>query len=242
MNWHTRYAQQAAWTRDLRNYIFERIGLSSAQSVLEVGCGTGAILSELPRRPTIHGLDIDRVALTECRINAPDALLIQGNALEFPYLDRSFDIVYSHFLLLWVNDPLLALQEMKRVTRSGGYVIAFAEPDYLHRLDEPRELIALGEWQTQALIRQGADPSLGARLAELFFQAGIQIVETGTIQGQRNEPSAGEWELEWDVIESDLMGQVAEADIQKMKRLDKQARERKTRALHVPTHFAWGLI
>lgn len=242
MNWHTRYAQQATWTRDLRNYIFEKTGLNDAQNILEVGCGTGAILSELPKRPNIHGLDIDPVALIECRVNAPDALLIRGNALGLPYHHNSFDIVYSHFLLLWVADPLKALQEMRRVTRSGGYVIAFAEPDYLSRVDQPDELVTLGKWQTDALKRQGADPSLGARLAELFSEAGIEIIETGTIQGQRNEPSPDEWELEWAVIESDLSGTVSEADIQKMKQLDKKARDRKTRLLHVPTHFAWGRI
>lgn len=242
MNWHTRYTQQAAWTRDLRRYIFEKVDLIHAGRVLEVGCGTGAILSELPTSPKLYGLDIDPAALAECRVHAPDAFLIRGNALQLPYPDHSFDISYSHFLLLWVDDPLQALREMKRVTRSGGHVIAFAEPDYSARVDEPRELIPLGRWQTEALARQGADPTLGARLGELFHQAQIPIVETGTIQGQRNEPSPKEWELEWDVIEWDLARSHSDAEIQKMKRLDRQARERGTRQLHVPTHFAWGRI
>lgn len=242
MNWHTRYSQQAKWTRDLRNYIFEKTGLDEAHSVLEVGCGTGAILSGLPKRLNKYGLDIDPAALKECHVNAPDALLVRGNALELPYPDKAFDIVYSHFLLLWVGDPLQALQEMKRVARSGGYVIAFAEPDYLSRVDEPSELILLGKWQTEALARQGADPSLGARLAQLFFEAEIPIIETGTIQGQKNEPSPDEWELEWAVIESDLAGLRSDADIQEMKHFDKQARQQRTRLLHVPTYFAWGRI
>ena len=242
MNWHTRYAQQANWTRGLRSYIFEKAGLENTRCVLEVGCGTGAILSGVSKRPTLHGLDIDPVALMECHVNAPDAFLIQGNALQLPYPDESFDIVYSHFLLLWVHQPLQALLEMKRVTRSGGYVIAFAEPDYVNRVDQPDELIALGKWQTEALKRQGANPALGSQLAGLFFEAGIHIVETGTIQSQGNEPSADEWEIEWDVIESDLAGWVPDADIQNMKRLDKKAREQKVRVLHVPTHFAWGRV
>jgi ubiquinone/menaquinone biosynthesis C-methylase UbiE len=242
MNWHTRYAQQANWTRNLRNYIFKKAGLENAQCVLEVGCGTGAILSEISKFPKLYGLDINPAALTECRVNAPDALLIEGNALGLPYLNDSFDIVYSHFLLLWVRDPLQALREMRRVARRGGYVIAFAEPDYSNRVDEPSELIPLGQWQTEALVRQGADPSVGARLAELFFEAGINIIETGTIQSQSNEPSPDEWKLEWDVIESDLAGWIPDADIQKMKRLDKIAREQKTRVLNVPTHFAWGRV
>jgi ubiquinone/menaquinone biosynthesis C-methylase UbiE len=242
MNWHTRYSQQAAWTRHLRTYIFEKAGLQDAQRVLEVGCGTGAILSELAKQPVAYGLDINRDSLHACRLHAPSAVLTQGNALQLPYLDQSFNVLYSHFLLLWLSDPLQALLEMKRVTRPGGYVIAFAEPDYLSRVDRPEELEPLGKWQTEALVRQGADPSLGRRLAELFYEAGILIVETGTIQSQRMEPSPQEWELEWDVIESDLKGWVADADIQRMKQLDQPARAQRTRFLHVPTHFAWGRV
>ncbi len=242
MNWHTRYTQQANWTRDLRAYIFNKINVERARHILEVGCGTGAILSELPNSQNSHGLDIDPAALVECCVNAPDAFLVCGNALQLPYSNSSFDIVYSHFLLLWVGHPLQALLEMKRVVKGGGYIIAFAEPDYPGRVDGPDELIQLGKWQTEALVRQGADPSLGARLAELFFEAGINIVETGTIQSQNNDPSAEEWEIEWDVIQSDLTGWVPDADIQKMKRLDKQAREQKRRVLHVPTYFAWGRV
>ena len=242
MNWHIRYAQQANWTRGLRNYIFEKIGLKDAQRILEVGCGTGAILSELPKQANTYGLDLNPAALTECHIHAPSTSLVQGDALQLPYLNKSFDIVYSHFLLLWVHDPLRALLEMKRVARADGYIIAFAEPDYFKRVDEPEELIPLGKWQTEALIRQGANPAIGAQLAELFFEVGITIIETGTIESRANEPSAEDWEIEWDVIETDLTGWVPDADIQKMKSMDKQAREQKRRVLQVPTHFAWGQV
>ena len=242
MNWHARYVQQANWTRDLRNYIFNKVHIEDAQRVLEVGCGTGAVLSEVPTHHSLHGLDIDRTALEMCRPLVPDAALTEGNALQLPYLNQTYDLVYCHFLLLWVRDPLQALTEMKRLTKQDGYVIAFAEPNYLQRVDAPEELIPLGKWQTEALIQQGADPGLGARLAELFFAAGIKIVETGIIQGPRDEPSPNEWEMEWYVIETDLDGWIPEPDIQRMKRLDRQAREQRTRVLHVPTHFAWGQV
>lgn len=242
MNWHARYTQQANWTRDLRNYIFDKVHIQDAHRVVEVGCGTGAILSELPGLLSVHGLDLNRAALEECRLHTPNASLLQGNALRLPYLNKSFDIVYCHFLLLWVRDPLQAIRDMKRVTRDGGHVIAFAEPNYFARVDGPQELVPLGRWQTESLIQQGANPGIGARLAELFSEAGITIVETGVIQDPKNEPSPDEWEMEWDVIETDLNGWVPEADIQKMKRLDRQARETGRRVLHVPTHFAWGQV
>jgi len=185
-------------------------------------------------------LDIDPAALAQCQIHAPIASLVEGNTLQLPYPAGVFDIVYCHFLLLWVRDPLQALIEMKRVGKPGAHIIAFAEPDYTARVDEPRELAPLGQWQAESLKRQGADPSLGARLADLFFRAGIKLLETGTIQSVDRDPSYEEWELEWAVIESDLAGFVPGEDIHKMKILDQQARARGERVLYVPTHFAWG--
>jgi SAM-dependent methyltransferase len=240
MNWHTRYIQQAKWTRDLRVYLFEKAGLDEASRVLEVGCGTGAILSELPTHLSLHGLDIDPAALSQCRVHAPAASLILGNALQLPYSNTAFDIVYCHFLLLWVSNPLQTILEMKRVAKPGGNIIAFAEPDYTARVDKPVELVQLGKWQTESLKRQGADPGLGARLADLFFRAEIELIETGTIQSAANDPSPEEWENEWEVIEADLVGLVADDNLHKMKILDQRARARGERELYVPTYFAWG--
>jgi SAM-dependent methyltransferase len=240
MDWHRRYLQQAKWTRDLRTYLFKKAGLNDRSVVLEAGCGTGAILSELPKQIFFHGLDIDAAALAQCRINAPVASLVQGNTLQLPYSNKFFDIVYCHFLLLWIPNPLQALLEMKRVTKTGAHVIAFAEPDYTARLDEPPELTLLGKWQTESLKRQGADPALGARLADLFFRAGIEIVETGPIQNVEKQPSTEEWEIEWAVLESDLAGIVPDDDLQNMKRLDQLAWQREERKLNIPTYFAWG--
>lgn len=242
MNWHARYTQQAKWTRDLRAYLFNRAGLRDADRVLEVGCGTGAILSELPAPLALHGLDLDPSALAQCRIHSPGTSLVRGNALKLPYRAEIFDIVYCHYLLLWVRDPLQALLEMKRVARPGGHVIAFAEPDYLSRVDEPAELIQLGTWQTESLRQQGADPGLGARLAELFLQAGIRINETGPMQNAGSELPPDQWEMEWHVIESDLAGRVPDGEIQRMKRFDQRARQAGERVLHVPTYFAWGTV
>ncbi|MFN8381006.1 MAG: class I SAM-dependent methyltransferase [Anaerolineales bacterium] len=237
MNWHKRYLLQAAWTRDLRNYLFEKAGIADARRVLEIGCGTGAILREIKSPASLFGLDLESASLTECRIHAPAASLTRGDAHFLPYPDQSFDIVYCHFLLLWVSDPLQVLREMARVGRT---VLALAEPDYSQRIDKPRVLEELGKWQTNALIRQGANPSFGTKLAETFYQAGIQLVETGPIQSAEMKRSAEEWENEWAVIQADLTGIVSGEDIQKMRVLDENARRNDERVLHVPTYFAWG--
>ena len=251
MDWHARYSQQARWTRDLRGYLFQKAGLDRAHRVLEVGCGTGAILSELDSPASLtyagtqcqcHGLDLAPAALAEARIHAPGADLVRGDALSLPYSDSTFDITFCHFLLLWVRDPLQAVREMARVTGPGGSVLALAEPDYSQRVDQPESLAPLGRWQAEALRQQGADPSFGARLADTFARAGIEIIETGTIQRSENEAPRAERDQEWAVLEADLAESVAGEDIQKMKRLDEQAWERGERVLFVPTYFVWGRV
>jgi ubiquinone/menaquinone biosynthesis C-methylase UbiE len=242
MDWHTRYTQQANWTRELRNYLFQQIGLKTAEPVLEVGCGTGAILEEIRIR-SLHGLDIQPASLMEARVHAPTASLTCGDALMLPYPNGCFDNVICHYLLLWVSDPLKALREMKRVTRQGGYVLALAEPDYSARVDEPAELSILGRWQAESLRRQGADPSLGRRLAELFYQTGIELVETGPIESQGIDAlTSAERELEWAVLENDLAGFVPVEEVWRFKKIDESAWKHGERILHVPTYFAWGRV
>lgn len=250
MNWHNRYLLQAGWTREIRTYLFQKAGLSAAHHVLEVGCGTGAILGDesLPN-PNLHtlaalyGIDISAAALAECQSHAPASLLTCGNALDLPYREKTFDIVFCHYVLLWVKDPLLALREMKRVTKPLGHILALAEPDYIGRIDRPHEISRLGRLQTESLKEQGADVGIGSHLADLFFQAGISLRETGSIRNRnRNALTFEEWENEWAVLQSDLAGTIARQEIRELKHLDEQAWKRGEHEMSVPTYFAWGQV
>jgi ubiquinone/menaquinone biosynthesis C-methylase UbiE len=256
VDWHARFIQQARWTRDLRHYLYNRAGLQDARCVLEVGCGTGAILTELPSlsAAVIHGLDINlahlrvassRSASPEMAIRNPYSIqFVQGDALLLPYSTGSFDLTLCHFLLLWVADPLQVIREMARVTRPGGAVMALAEPDYGGRIDYPQDLEKLGQWQQTSLHYQGADPLIGRKVAGIFHQAGLVSIETGVLGGQwSGMPSKKDWELEWQVMEDDLQ-QTSEvcktSEISRLKALDSSAREHGERVLFVPTFYAWG--
>ena len=243
VNWHNRFTQQAHWTESLRAYAFTNVGLSTAKEVLEVGCGTGAILAGLKTSASLHGLDIEPAHLIQALSHAPKAHLTCGDAHNLPYLSHLFDITFCHYLLLWVNDPLKVLTEMKRVTRQDGYVLALAEPDYRRRIDQPSELAKLGQLQTESLRHQGANPDIGGQLKDLFIQAGIHVLESGELARRVNDsPTPEEWELEWDVLEYDLSEPVSEVDLKKYKSIDKRAWETGKRQLYIPTHFAWGRV
>ncbi len=236
----------------MRFYLFKQAGLACANRFLEIGCGTGAVLADLPadkpERAGVFGIDIDRSALTQAALHVPQAIFSGADAVNLPFKDAVFDLVFCHFLLLWVKDPLDALQEMRRVTRPGGAVLALAEPDFGGRIDYPPVLADLGRWQAESLRCQGADPLMGRKLVGIFHRAGLRQVQTGIMGGEwKDFPGAAtvvstEIDLEWKVLMTDLAGQVPPQDIQRMREADELARQRGDRVLFVPTFYAWGVV
>lgn len=250
MEWHRRYLQQAGWTRELREYLFRGAGLSSARRILEVGCGTGAVLLEFMRpasaaaaMPEAVGVDISAAALKECRKHAPTASLAQADGMALPFAADEFDISFCHFLLLWVQQPLQVVQEMKRVTRHGGHVLFLAEPDYTSRTDAPPELADLGRLQTLALQRQGADVAIGARLGGLLQDAGIRVVEAGLVRSwPMGAMSAADEDLEWETLISDVAQILSAVALDRVRRVEARARRHGRALTSVPTYFAWGQV
>ncbi len=241
--WHARFTHQALWTQALRRHLFHQLGLTNAKMILEVGCGTGAILSTIETSGTIHGLDINPTYLALARQNTPSALLTTGDGLRLPYANETFNSTLCHFLLLWVRNPQTVLQEMARVTRRGGWVLALAEPDYGGRIDHPESLAQLGLWQRESLAAQGADPLMGRKLAGLFHAAGLGQVETGVLGGQwRAAPSSSEIASEWEILQADLAETVSAAELDKLEKTDREARAHGERVLFVPTFYAIGSV
>jgi SAM-dependent methyltransferase len=115
----------------------ERSGLSRAREkllsevsgeVLEIGAGTGLNLSHYPA-------GLERLVLTEPEEHKAAMLLHRahglGHAAEFvrasaealPFEDDSFDTVVATLVFCTVGDPVAALDEARRVLRSGGRLL-----------------------------------------------------------------------------------------------------------------------
>ena len=84
---------------------------------LDVACGTGFLTRHLPGE--IVGLDQSASMLDEARGQAPEAEYVQGDALELPFPDGSFDRLFtSHFYgHLEVEERRRFLHEARRVAR-----------------------------------------------------------------------------------------------------------------------------
>lgn len=240
---HERFAQQARWGESLRRYLVARLGLADGDRLLEVGCGTGAVISSLRGYASFetHGLDIHLPFVRFARSHDRETGYTCGDALRLPYADGVMDGALCHFFLLWVPDAAAALGEMIRVTRPGGAVMALAEPDYGGRVDYPPPLDQIGRLQRDSLRKQGAEPDMGRRLAGLFHDAGLGEIETGVLGAQwQASPNPRDRAAEWDVLESDLRGLLSPAELDRLRRVNESAWEDGSRVLFVPTFYALG--
>jgi SAM-dependent methyltransferase len=245
-DWHSRYRLQALWTESVRAHILARAGIARARAVLEVGCGTGAVIADVGRgfpAAKVVGLDIDAERVRFARARDAACRYAGGDALRLPFPAEAFDLTFCHYLLLWVRDPRAALGEMVRVTRRGGWVAALAEPDYGARIDYPPPLDDFGRRQTEALRRQGADPEIGRRLAGLFAETGVRVAECGVLgaQGAAGEADGEEAQSERAVLVEDLAGELTEAGRQAFLEADRGERRAGRRVLYIPTFFAAGV-
>ena len=243
--WHDRYLQQARWTSEIRQHLFSRAGANSGHKILEVGSGTGAILEKIESAgfPHLTGVDIDGKALRFTKRNNQPLKLVQADGHHLPFSAETFNISLCHYLLLWVWKPEQILAEMRRVTRSGGCLIALAEPDHQARIDYPPPLDELGKMQTHALQKQGADPAMGRKIQALFSRAGLIKVETGILGGQWTvEESSKTDESEWMTLRADLSQRLSEETLTQYQRADQQARKEGYRILFIPTFYAFGEV
>jgi len=243
--WHSRFLQQAGWTRELRLNLLRRAGMAQARRVLEVGAATGALTGELSLDWQAHvfGLDREWTRLAFARLHDPRTHFTQSDAHSLPYRSGTYDLSLCHFLLLWVRDPVSVVAEMRRVTRPDGFVLALAEPDYGSRIDFPESLAEIGRAQRAALAAQGANPDMGRELGRLFQLAGLREVEVGVLGAQWAGPaSRTDFEMEWSVLEEDLRESLTPEMRNRLRMLDWTARERGERVLFVPTFFASGRV
>ena len=242
---HSRYLVQATWTASIREQLFDSLQIQGKHKLLEVGSGTGVVSAEISKRysfPSV-GIDIDRSAVTFAQMNDAASLYLAGDGNNLPLQPAAFDVAVCHFLLLWVEDPEKILDEMVRVTKPGGWILALAEPDYGGRIDYPRELETIGQMQIQALLDQGVNPYLGRTLRALFHSVQLTGIRTGLLGGEwQDSIDEDQLESEWETLAQDLSDLLPADEIERFRQIDHEAWEMGTRVLFVPTFYAAGRV
>jgi len=237
--WDRQFSRQAAWTQATRSHLYRRANLLHSERVLDVGSGTGVVTEEVAGRTKgqVVGVDLDPEMVAYAQGRGGRAEYRAGDAHDLPFKDAWFDVTVCHFLLMWCRDPARVAQEMVRVTRPGGCVLVCAEPDYGGRIDYPD--LPLGQWQMEALHREGADPRLGRKLRKLFALSSVRQVQVGLIPGLWDATTLrAEFEAEWSLWQRSLQGVVAADELARLKALDWQAIVSGERLAFVPVFYA----
>jgi SAM-dependent methyltransferase len=97
-------------------------GSAEGRRILDVGCGTGTMLSYLADYGKAQGVDIDEEAIGYCRERGLTDVRL-GSAETLPFEDGSFDLVTALDVVEHLDDDLAALREFRRVLRPGGTLL-----------------------------------------------------------------------------------------------------------------------
>jgi len=160
----------------------ELLHLQPGMRVLDVGCGSGALLGALARRvgPSGRVIGLDYAApLLETARERVDAAgigehveLVMGDAHHLPFADGTVDAVHVERVLMHLEDPDAAIREMRRVTRPGGWVVA-AEPDSggvrVDHSTDPEGMALISDRD----LRQFRNGAIGLELFRRFAGAGL---------------------------------------------------------------------
>lgn len=97
-----------------------------AEVILEVGVGTGALLSlvkELAFRPRLIGVDLAAAMVWRAGQRGSGAGLCQADAHHLPFGCRSFPVIICHGFFPHFEDKPRALADLRRVLLPGGQLI-----------------------------------------------------------------------------------------------------------------------
>jgi ubiquinone/menaquinone biosynthesis C-methylase UbiE len=167
--------------------LLDRVGLRPGQSAIDLGCGPRGILDMLAERVSpagrVVGLDSDPAHTAMAAEFAAgrqlgDVEIMTADARNIGLTPGLFDLVHARMLLVNLPDPAEVASEMMRLARPGGWVVS-TEPDTEYARSYPPHpaFDRLCDIFTIVFRRNGADPWIGRRVAELFRQAGLDDVQ-----------------------------------------------------------------
>lgn len=176
-DWIKKLKQQAEDSREYRHALYEKVDLKNKKDILDVGCGTGAVTLDIAQSTNGHvvGIDIDSEKFEEAKralSKISNIKLMQADVLDLPFEDETFDLVVFNVVLIYIKDQQKALNEMARVAKKGGIVMATLEPDYASYISYPEDPI--GPLVIKNMEYMGADVQTGRKLKFLFSSAGLK--------------------------------------------------------------------
>ena len=159
------------------NRIVQWSGAGPDDTVLDVACGPGLLVCAFARvAKHATGVDMTPAMLEQARKVQQEKGLANvtwqpGNVYSLPFPQAQFSIVSSRYAFHHLQDPLLALKEMKRACKPGGRIVVAdmaplpakaAALDAAEKLRDPSHVRALPVNELRGLFEEAglADPQV----------------------------------------------------------------------------------
>jgi len=118
--------------RESTELLLARLGIAGGESVLEIGCGTGALTVPLAaavgERGRVVAVDISEPMLKVARQRVGErglqnVTLLLGDAQVFEFESAAFDLATSRMGVMFFADPAAAFRNIDRVLKPGGRLV-----------------------------------------------------------------------------------------------------------------------
>lgn len=149
--------------------ILEPLGLPSGSKLLDIGCGSGALVEAAEADGfSAKGVDSNKCVVDACRANGLDIYNIPINEIHKNFTDKQ-DVVVLSAVLEHLPDPCDTLREISKILTPNGYLL-ISQADYTGMLPRLSPWFWYG-WQPEEHYWHFSSESI----ATLVCRAGFKV-------------------------------------------------------------------
>ena len=111
-------------------------------SIVELGCGLSPMLFNADEFAHKVGVDFSVETIKQAKELYKDVLYVHSDVCFTPFANESFDVVVAGEVIEHMENPMMLLNEMRRICKTGGKIILstphleFQDPEHLWEFDE----------------------------------------------------------------------------------------------------------
>ena len=191
------YAQfMGRYSEPLAVEFADALDVRAGTTVIDVGCGPGALTAELVRRlglAAVSAVDPSASFVAAARLRLPGVDIRLASAESLPFDTDSVDLAVAQLVVHFMSDPVVGLGEMARVVRSGGRVAANVWDHAGGQGPLSVYWRAARELDPGVRDESGLSGAREGHLAELFAAAGLRDITTFPLTVRVQYPDFDTW-------------------------------------------------
>jgi SAM-dependent methyltransferase len=187
----------------------KNLSLRPGYQVLDAGCGSGSmarLMAQTERSAQIVGIDLRETYIDFAQRKAAlegiqNVKFEVGDVRKLPFENGTLDLVWSKYLLQWVDDPISAVREFARVLKPGGILVCCNFDGFAVTNEPPDPAI---QPLTEYIFSKLVDPFIGRKMAAICRGAGLSEVRVAiemdavfTVIGAIDSERRQNWETQW---------------------------------------------